>query len=349
MKRWLMRFAFALVGSLGLLAIVLATLLRPDLPLEPLLDRYTNEHSQWIEIDGLSVHLRDQGNPEGPPILLLHGTFASLHTWEGWVEELGDRYRLISLDLPGFGLTGPHPQGDYSLASTLHLFESVRRELALENWVVAGNSLGAGYALAYAQHKPDSVLAVGLLNGGRIRLSQADYQAQRETVEAAQTREQGDSLVAQALRQPQARALLAKVSPAFLVRYALKDVYGDPALVSEVQVSRYQDLLRRAGNRQAFIDRFSGNNEQRASVPPLDDPMPADELEVPILIMWGDQDTWIPLQVGERLAGMLPQAQLKVYAGLGHIPMEEAPIETADHFGQFLQMALDSANDAEQR
>ena len=336
MKRWLMRLGLTLGLSVGLVLIVVASLVRPDLSVEPLIERYTNEQSQWFEADGLRVHFRDQGNPNGPPVLLLHGTFSSLHTWEDWVSELGETYRIITLDLPGFGLTGPHPQKDYSLAATLHLFESLREHLGISEWVVAGNSLGAGYALAYAQHEPDVILAVGLLNGGRIRLSQADYEAQRASVEASQARERGDSWVAQALRQPQARAVLTQITPRFLVRYALKDVYGDPAQISDAQVTRYHDLLRRAGNRQAFIDRFEGRGVESPSPHTLTDPVSPAALEIPILIIWGEKDRWIPLSVGERLASILPNAELTVYPDLGHIPMEESPQETAWDFAQFL-------------
>lgn len=336
MRRWVIRLGISLAISFGLALVLVVSLIRPDLPIEPLIERYTNNQSQWIDVDGFRVHVRDQGNPDGLPVLLLHGTFASLHTWAGWVAELEDDYRIISLDLPGFGLTGPHPSNDYSLASTLYILESIRDQLGVAQWVVAGNSLGAGYALAYAQHKPESVIALGLLNGGRVRLSQADYEAQRENVQIMQSQERGDSLVAQALRQPLARALLTQITPAFLVRYALKDVYGNPELVSEAQVTRYQDLLRRQGNRQAFIDRFDRGNREASNMPALGDPVPADELGQPILIVWGDQDRWIPLEVGQRLASVLPNAELKVYAGLGHIPMEESPEQTAALFGQFL-------------
>lgn len=353
MTRWGIRLGLSLVLSLGLVMVLVVSLIRPDLPVEPLIERYTNEHSQWVNVDGFSIHVRDQGNPQGMPVLLLHGTFASLHTWEGWVTELGERYRIISLDLPGFGLTGPHPSHDYSLASTLHILESIRDHLDISEWVVAGNSLGAGYALAYAQHKPQSVIALALLNGGRVRFSQADYEAQQANIEGRQARERGDSIVAQALRQPLARAFLAQITPAFLVRYALKDVYGQPERVTEAQVARYQDLLRRQGNRGAFIERFNRRGRDSSSRPALGDPVPAYELDHPILIIWGDQDRWIPLDVGQRLASVLPNAELKVYAGLGHIPMEESPKETAAYFEQFLgsieALAIQSADRSHQR
>lgn len=355
MKRWRVWLGLSVVLSMGLMLVLIATWVRPDLPAESLIERYTNEQSQWLELDGLRVHFRDQGNPNGLPILLIHGTFASLHTWAGWVAELGEDHRLITLDLPGFGLTGPHPQKDYSLASTLYLFESLRAHLGISEWVVAGNSLGAGYALAYAQHEPDVILGVGLLNGGRVRLSPADYEAQRPSIGESQARERGDSWVAQALRHPQTRALLTKMTPKFLVHYALKDVYGDGDQVTEAQVTRYHDLLRRAGNRQAFLDRFDRRGRESLSPYTLTDPVSPVALEVPILIIWGEKDDWIPVAVGENLASLLPNAELKVYADLGHIPMEESPEETARDFAQLLAevdasqgaLGINSGNDDE--
>lgn len=323
---WIL-FALAL-----LLVVSTLSMVRPDIPVAHLILEYTDEHSQFIELDGLRVHVRDQGPADGPALLLLHGTFASLHTWDGWVEALQDEYRLVRLDLPGFGLTGPHPQQDYSLAATLYLLEALREHLGLEQWIVVGNSLGAGYALAYAQHVPDAVSALGLLNGGRIRLSEAEYAARRAEVSQAQAAQRGQSLVVRALGQPRLRQALSNLTPRFIVRYALRDVYGDPDQVSAEAVRRYQDLLRRSGNRQAFVSRSSASTRPADTLPALTEPVPADALDLPIVVMWGELDTWIPLSVGQRLHEALPDSILIPYPELGHVPMEEAPARTARDF-----------------
>lgn len=323
------------VVALGLL-ILAGSLIRPDQPVSELLPKYTNVHSQFLEIDGMSVHVRDQGPSDAPAVLLLHGTFSSLHTWEGWVDALADRYRVITLDLPGFGLTGPQPDQDYSLQATLFLLESIRSQLSIDRWAVAGNSLGAGYALAYAQHMPDKVWAVGLLNGGRIRFSEAEYQARQQQISQAQTSGQGSSWVRRALNEPLLRALMTQVSPQLLIRYALEDVYANPDKVTDLQVQRYQDLLRRQGNREAFLDRFAANRPIRDQLPPLTEPMPAHQMTIPIMIVWGERDTWIDVERGIDLAAALPSSTLTLYPELGHVPMEEDPATTAQDFLAFL-------------
>lgn len=317
-------FALALV-----LVVLTLSMIRPDIPIANLILDYTDEHSQFIELDGVRVHVRDQGPTDAPTLLLLHGTFASLHTWEGWVDELQDAYRLVRLDLPGFGLTGPHPDQDYSLAATLYLLEQLRSHLVIEQWAVVGNSLGAGYAMAYAQHFPEVVSAVGALNGGRLRLTAAEWAARQDELRSQQQAERGDSLVVRALGQPQLRALMTRVTPRFLVRYALRDVYGAPEQVSAETVRRYQELLRRSGNRHAFVSRSTASNRPIDTVPALNDPTAADALTMPIIILWGELDRWIPLSVGQRLHQALPSSVLITYPELGHVPMEEAPALTA--------------------
>lgn len=325
---------------LGLVVALSVGLIRTDISNDELLLRYSDEQSAFMEFDRLVVHLKDEGPRDGLAVLLLHGTFSSLHTWDGWVEELSQDHRVIRIDLPGFGLTGPHPGGDYSLQAHLELFEAIRQTLAIDRWVVAGNSLGAGYALAYAQYFPDRVQAVGLLNGGRIRFSAEVFEARRQQVTQAQADEQGGSLVVRALQVPLLRSALSLVTPKFLIRYALEDVYGQPSLVSDELVQRYQDLLRREGNREAFIERRARRVGQSNQNQQLADPRPPEQLTMPILIQWGGQDRWIPPRVGEQLASALPSAQSIVYPDLGHVPMEEAPSRTVEDFIEFLRSGI---------
>lgn len=335
----------ALLVGVPLAALLLGSwlLIKQDLSVDSLVERYTDTSSQWIEIQGMPVHVQVTGPHQAPAVLLIHGTFSSLHTWQHWVDVLSEQYRVISLDLPGFGLTGPHPAEDYSLAATLALFETLRDHLMIERWVVAGNSLGAGYALAYAQHFPERIVAVGLLNGGRIRFSQTEFDARRQEIIARQDSEQGESPVRWALSQPWLRSLISVATPAFLVRAGLKEVYADPTLVDDALVRRYLDLLRREGNRRAFLDRVSGSRNGQFS---LLDPLPPDQLVMPILIQWGAQDRWIPLGVGQALAEALPSAMLLVYPELGHVPMEEAGQKTGQDFKRFLTASIGHGDQA---
>jgi alpha-beta hydrolase superfamily lysophospholipase len=86
----------------------------PDQPRGALERRWAPTPSQFVEVAGVRLHIRDTGPRDGPAVLLIHGFGSSLHTWEAWAPLLENRFRMVALDLPGFGLTGPDPTGDYS-------------------------------------------------------------------------------------------------------------------------------------------------------------------------------------------------------------------------------------------
>ena len=98
-----------------LTAIAFLAFRTPDSDAEAMRAKYGGSASSFAETPGgMSVHYRDQGCQGCPAIILVHGSNSSLHTFESLVDHLKDRYRLISYDQPGHGLTGPHPRDDYT-------------------------------------------------------------------------------------------------------------------------------------------------------------------------------------------------------------------------------------------
>ena len=111
-----------------------------DLPAEVVDAKYTSPSSQFLTLDdGARIHFRDEGNRTGLPVVLIHGSMASLHTWEPWVGRLGKTYRIVTLDLPAHGLTGAVPSGDYSGAAQLRVVQAVTSHLNLDAFVLGGN------------------------------------------------------------------------------------------------------------------------------------------------------------------------------------------------------------------
>ena len=132
-----------------------AWLYQGDLPAEAVDAKYTSPASQFLTLDdGARIHFRDEGNRTGLPIVLIHGSMASLHTWTPWVERLGKTYRIITLDLPAHGLTGAVPSGDYSGAAQLRVVQAVTTHLNLDAFVLGGNSMGGGVSWRYALKHP---------------------------------------------------------------------------------------------------------------------------------------------------------------------------------------------------
>ena len=339
MIKKLLKWLFYTVSAFFIvLIIVFLSLIRPDIPVEKLKEDYTNHTSRFIEIDGMQVHIQDEG--DGPAVFLIHGTFASLHTWDEWTEALSDSFRVIRLDLPGFGLTGPHPQNDYSTRSTLYLFEEIRQYLGVESWVVAGNSLGARFAAEYARHFPDNTEAVVFLNGA----GGLGNPSQREVVnnqistsnQNSTAQPQRQSIVWKALGNQYLRKMMSITTPRFAFSYSLKEVYADPHLIEPETIDRYYNLLRREGNRQSFLARNQGVLGDRSTIPELPTPAYLPDLEHPTLIIWGEKDRWVPVQTANRLKQLLPHARLIIYPNAGHVPMEEIPTESVKDFRTFL-------------
>lgn len=310
-RRTLLGASFGLALLLGVLA--LASVWEPDRSVESLAAEWAPPPSQFIALDGMQVHLRDEGPRDDPePILLLHGTSASLHTWDGWVDDLSRDRRVIRVDLPGFGLTGPDPANRYEIEDYVRFVILLMDERQLQQVVLAGNSLGGHIAWKTAHDHPDRVSRLILVDA-------AGYAFEPESIPI------GFRLA----RNPLFAPLLTRILPRGTVEASLRDVYGDPARVDDALVDRYFDLTLRAGNRRAVAERFrqmkSGEHEGEVG-----------EVRQPTLVLWGSKDRLIPPKFGERFARDLPDARLVVFDGLGHVPHEEAPAETVGAVRRFL-------------
>ncbi len=290
-------------------AALSAALVRPDLPVEELERRYADGASRFADVAGMRIHYRDEG--AGPVIVLLHGTASSLHTWDGWTEALRDGFRVVRFDLPGFGLTGPHPADDYSIAAYVQVVDAVVRELGVDRFHLAGNSLGGWIAWRYALERPERVRSLVLVDP-------AGYPGRGSP-----------SLTFELARLPGADRVLAWVSPRWLVARNVRGVYGDDSKVTDELIDRYHALMRRPGNRAAFAARARTVDENRF--------LDIREIAAPTLVLWGQEDHWIPADRAGLFARGIPGAMLLTYAGVGHVPMEEIPERTASDVRAFLR------------
>jgi pimeloyl-ACP methyl ester carboxylesterase len=305
-----------IVGALALLAAVVGAYVAvnwaPDRPVEELKARWAPPPSQFVDIAGLQVHLRDEGPRDDPsPIVLLHGTSASLHTWDGWVAGLKDRRRVIRYDMHGFGLTGPAPDGVYTIESYARRFAAVLDALGVQRCVLAGNSLGGYVAWAAALAHADRVERLILVDAG-------GYEYRSQSV----------PLGFRIARSPLGH-LIRNVLPRSVIESSVRNVYGDPSKVTPELVDRYYDLTTRAGNRQALRARF-----QQTQPGALAQRIP--ELPMPTLILWGGRDRLIPPEFGRRFDQEIPDSRLVMFDELGHVPHEEDPARTLAPVREFL-------------
>jgi pimeloyl-ACP methyl ester carboxylesterase len=286
----------------------------PDQPVTALQAKWAQPPSTFVAIRGMQVHLRDEGPRDDPhPILLLHGTGASLHTWQGWTEALRREHRVIRFDLPGFGLTGPSPDGVYTVDRYVDTVLAVADALGVRRFVIAGNSLGGQVAWATTVLHPERVERLILVDA-------SGYPYQSQSV----------PLGFRLARTPVLGVLLRDVLPRWLVESSVRNVYGDPSRVTPALVDRYFDLTTREGNRGSLVARF-----QQTQPGPL--AQRVHEIRVPTLILWGGRDRLIPPGLGERFAREIPGSRLVVFDALGHVPQEEDPAQTVEAVRTFLQ------------
>ncbi len=298
------RLALIMVGALVALLLVLWAVFRvPDIPVATLRAKYGSPASQYVALaPGTVVHLRDEGVRDGVAVVLLHGSNASVHTWEPWVARLKSRYRVISFDFPGHGLSGPVPSRDYSTAAYVGVTQAVVDHLGLKRFILAGNSMGGGVAWHYAALHPERVAALVL-------------------VDAAGQPDPGSSsppLGFRIARTPGLRDIAASITPRWLISQSIPAAFTDKSRVTPAMIDRYWELLRYPGNRAATLDRFAGYHS-------VDDGALLARITAPTLILWGRDDQLIPAASAAWFAQGLPNARVVILDHVGHVPMEEAP------------------------
>jgi len=308
---WLLLAAVVFFGAIGLVAIW-----APDEPVDGLKSRWAKPPSRFIEVFGQQVHVRDEGPHDDPaPIVLLHGTSSSLHTWQGWAMALREQRRVIRIDLPGFGLTGPRRDFDYSTNADMRFVNAVLQKLEVHRFVLAGNSLGGQIAWTIAARMPDRVVKLILVDAAGYPPSSMNTQPQLPV---------GFRLV----RMTWMRQLVNFTMPRGLIESSLHDLYGDPAKVTPELVDLYFDMTLRHGNREALAHR-------------IDQRVPADlsllkKIKAPTLVIWGGKDRVQPVEVAERFQRDIAGAKLVVFDKLGHMPQEEDPERTVAEVRRFL-------------
>lgn len=304
MKKFLKWTALTL---LIVIAGAIAWFWTPDRDPDELRALYANDSSQFIELDsGLTVHVRDQGPRDAPVIMLLHGSSASLQTWEPWVEQLSADYRVITYDQPGHGLTGPTPDGNYDTPVFVETAQGVAEALELDRFVIGGNSMGGWVSWNYA-----------LAHGDRL-----DGLLLVDASGAPDARPRKIPIGFRIASMPIISSLMQKITPRSMVERSLRQSVSNQAMIDDAMVDRYHDLLRYPGNRPATRAR---NQAERT----VASPETMASISTPTLLMWGAEDTLVPLEAGQWFDEHIPDSVLIAYPEIGHIPMEEAPDRSA--------------------
>lgn len=291
---------YALMAFVAILVLLVWYLYAPPIPLSVLKEKYTDQYSHFVTLNDLNVHYKKKG--KGTPVLLIHGTSSSLHTWQQWENELSKKYTTYSIDMQGGGLTSPAVNNNYSIKAYLNLLDAFVEHLQLDSFYLAGNSLGGHTAWEYAAnakhaHKVKKLVLVDpsgffdknrekpfvfILGKSKLLLKSVEY-----------------------------------LNTEIFVKKSLKEVFYNDNLVSKNMLQRYNDLGRRAGNRKAFFYKVQQLQEGKKS--------DLQKIKCPTLLLWGKEDEWIPVYLSEIFTNNIANNTLIVYKNCGHIPMEEIP------------------------
>jgi len=277
--------------------------------LKDLLFKYTTDASRFLVIDNMMIHYRDEG--EGDVLLLLHGAFSSLHTFNDWNKQLKKHYRVIRLDLMGFGLTGPNDANDYSMENHIRVLKTFLNILKIEKCHVVGNSLGGWLAWEFTYRYPQKVDKLVLIDS------------------AGFLEEENVPIPFKLARTPVFGRIIKYVVRPQILEQFLRQVYFDQSKVTEQLITRYYELFNREGNPDAFL--------KLVNQPVSDNTAALKHINNKTLILWGREDMWIPVHNAYRFHAMLINSTLKIYPKVGHIPMEEIPEESLLDVMNFLE------------
>jgi pimeloyl-ACP methyl ester carboxylesterase len=310
--RWIKGVAKGLLGVIvliGVLLIIGAVIYR-DTSVAEVEAKWATPPSQFVEIDGVRMHYRDEG--EGPVVVLLHANYSSLFMWEPWVVALRERYRVIRLDLPAHGLTGPEPSGNYTLERIQQLFEKFVDEKGLERFTVVGTSIGGTVAMRYTADHSDRIERLVLISPGSL-----------------EPRVRGRTTPANV---PKAADLLGYILPKSFTRFMLTNDYGDPERVTDAVVDEWYEMWMREGNRLAMLNLLrqyvSGGVEDKIRA-----------VSVPVLLIWGEKNKRVPLALAYETKDLLvnsPEVRLEVLPGIGHMLVQEAPEASSQLIRRYL-------------
>ncbi|WP_309752653.1 alpha/beta hydrolase [Novosphingobium sp.] len=305
--------------TLALLLIALIALFAwgyaPDTDPAAMKAKYASASSQFIDVGGgLTMHVRNEGKRDGPVLVLLHGSNASLHTWEPWVARLGAKYRIISLDQIGHGLTGPNPTDQYDGDAFVGTLDALMVKMGVSKFALAGNSMGGYVAWEYA-------------------LAHGDKLTHLVLIDAAGPPEDPNKKLPigfRIARTPGINKLALVITPRSLFERSIHQSVSNQAIVTPASIDRYWELNRYPGNRAATGLRFASYAGRLRDVGRMG------EIKVPTLILWGAEDKLIPVSGADWFAARIPGSVRIVYPGIGHIPMEEAADRSAADLDAFL-------------
>jgi len=289
---------------------------QPDIPRAILEAKYAGPPSQFVTLpSGTRAHVRDRGPRNALALVLIHGSNASLYTWEPWVKRLSDRFRIITVDLPGHGLTGAVPNRDYTQEGMVKFIYEVAGIFGLRRFAIGGNSMGGRASVLFTINHPERLTHLVLVDSGGLPTKQVEP----------------TPLAYRLMGVPIANRLLLHITPRSLVVNGLNGAIVHKDIITDEMIDRYWDFIRMDGTREATIIRAKIRDKR------IRDDIP--NIKTPTLILWGEDDRTIPVEAAYAFHTAIAGSKLIVYPNTGHVPQEEVADQSAADVGAFLNEA----------
>ena len=284
----------------------------PDKTEQVLLQSYSRPGTARLMVQQQPVFVQDSGPREAPAILLLHGFGASLQAWDDWAPALEKNLRVLRIDIPGFGLSGPAVNQDYSDAADVARVIAVMDQLGVQQVIVAGHSMGGRIAWNLAAAHPERVSKLVLLSPDGFPDPNAKSDKTYEV--------------------PALLGLLPYSLPKWALRMGgVAPAFADGSQLTPQMMQRYHDMMLAPGVRTALLDRM---RQTRNSDPVVR----LQSIKAPTLLLWGEKDAFIPVSNAQDYLKAMPQATLVTLPGVGHVLHEEAPQASVQAVLDFLSL-----------
>ena len=269
-----------------------------------------SDYSHFADIDGVRIHYQEKGT--GTPLVLIHGYTSSTYSWKDVFEPLAKTFRVIAVDLKGFGFSAK-PDGDYTRRAQALLVTHLLEHLKIEKAWLCGNSMGGEVALNVALANPERVAGLILVDSAGVEVPGSG------------------SLTPGYLLVPVIGRLLIALSLTSdkLVREGLEKSFYDRTKVTPDRLTNYYRPLKTRGGQLAAL-----RARTQWEMFPVETELA--RIIVPTLIVWGAQDQLIPLAAGHKLSSLIKDSKLVVFDNCGHLPQEEMPARTIAEITQFV-------------
>jgi pimeloyl-ACP methyl ester carboxylesterase len=250
-------------------------------------------------------------------LVMIHGFSASTRDWDQWIKILSPHYRIISIDLPGHGLTVAPPGYKAGIDGYADLVDAVTTTLGARKFVIIGNSMGGGVAWDFAMRHPDRL-------DGLVLVDAAGWSQPK-----GQDGGKGP-IIFKIMRSNLGLSVLRQIDVKPLIGQGLRSAFVDKSLVTPALIDRYADFARGPGHRDILMRIQQGHRT------PVTEASFA-QIKVPTLILHGRDDRLIPFSQGEAFARVIPGSTLIAYGGVGHVPMEQIPDKSAADLDRWLK------------